>query len=88
MPFIKKSGVKNRISGRLRKAIDMDSPASRPDTTGFSRDEPGARKANLSDFAEDFQTEHSISGTALAPSEPLTGSFGPQAPAASKSAQV
>jgi hypothetical protein len=88
MSLIKKSDVKNHLSARYRKEVHLDKPASRPDAVGFSKAEPGARKANPSDFAKDFQAEHSFSGSALAPSDPLTGSIGPQVPAASQRAQT
>ena len=88
MSLIKKSDVKNHLSVRFRKEIHVDNQSSQPDATGFSEDEPEACNAIPSDFATDFQVEHSFSGTVLAPGEPMTGSAGPQAPAASKSAQT
>ncbi len=88
MSLTKKSDAKNHLSARFRNEIHLDKPVSEPDATGFSQDEPGARKDTSSDFAEDFQVEHSFSAIALAPSDPLTGSLGPQSPATSKAAQT
>lgn len=88
MSLIKQSDVKNHLSARFRKAIHLDRPVSEPDATGFSQDEAGASKADPSDFANDFQVEHTFSGTTLAPSDPLTGSMDPQTPATSKSART
>jgi hypothetical protein len=83
-----KSDVKNHLSPRYRREIHLCQPASQPDATGFSVAEPGAIKSDPSDFAKDFLAEHSSSGTALAPTDHLTGSIRPQAPTVSKSAQA
>jgi hypothetical protein len=88
MSLIKKKDVKNHLSARLRKQILLDKLASQPDATAFSEVESSARKANPSAFANDFQAEHSFSGTALAPGDPLTGSIGHQVPVAPKSARA
>ena len=76
MSLIKKCDVKNYLSTRHRKEVHPDEPESQPAATGFSKAEPAAPKANPSDFAKDFQVEHSFSGKALAPGAPLTGSIG------------
>ena len=86
MSLIKKCDVKRHLSARSRKELHLGKPAGKPDTAGFSKAEPGACEAGPSDFAKDFHTDHSLSGTILAPIDPLTGSIVPQAPAASKSA--
>lgn len=88
MSLIKKSDVKNHLSARFRKQVHLDQLASQPDSTGFSQDEPGAGKVRISDFAQDFQADHSHPDAALAPSEPLAGSIGSKAPAVSKSAKA
>ena len=88
MSLIKKSDVKNHLSPRFRTKIHLCQPESQPDATGFSVAEPDAIKADPSGFAEDFVAEHSSSGVALAPADPLTGSIRPQAPAVSKSVQA
>jgi hypothetical protein len=88
MILIKKSDVKNHLSARHRTEIHLQPPASQPDATGFSGTEPEAIKANSSDFAEDFVTEHSSSRLAAAPAEQVTGSSKPQAITATKSAQA
>ena len=88
MSLIKKSDVKNHLSPRYRTKIHLCQPESQPDATGFSVAEPDAIKANPSSFAEDFVAEHSSSGAAVAPADPVPGSIRPQAPTASKSAQA
>ena len=87
MSLIRQSDVKNHLSPRYRTKIHLCEPESQPDATGFSVAEPDAIQANPSNFAEDFVAEHSSSGAALAPGNPLIGSIGPQAPATSKSVQ-
>ncbi len=88
MSLIKKSDVKNHLSARYRKEVHLGKQVSQPDATGFSKAEPGAGKVKPSVFAEDFNVEHSFPCTGVAPSDPLTDSNCPQAPAASKSAQT
>lgn len=91
MSAIKRSDVKNHLRSPLHSRIHLVPPESQPDATGFSAVEPDAVKADPSDFAGDFVAEHSSSGTPLAQdnsqSDSLIGSFGPQAPATSKSVQ-
>jgi hypothetical protein len=84
---IKRSDVKNHLSPRHRTDIHLCQPESQPDATGFSAAEPDAIQANSLNSAEDFVAERSSSGAALAQSNPLLGSIGPQAPATSKSVQ-
>jgi hypothetical protein len=88
MNLVKKSDVKNHLSSRYRTKIHLCEPVSQPRATGFSMPERDESKAAPSRFAEDFLAEHSSSGTALAPGNPLTGSIGLQAPPVSKSAQA
>lgn len=88
MSLIKKSDAKNHLSARYRKEVHLGKRGSQPDATGFSRAEPGAGRINPSDPAKNCHAEHSFSGTALEPSDRLTDSNRPQAPAASKSAQA
>ncbi len=84
MSLIKKSDVKNHLSPRDLTKIHLCRPLSQPDATGYSVAEPDAINANPSDFAADFVTEHSSSGTSLSPADPKTGSTYAQAPAVSK----
>ncbi len=87
MSPIKRSDVKNHLHRPFLTKTQFGQTESQPDATGFSAAEPGTIKANSSSFAQDFVAEHSSSGTALAQGNPLIGSIGPQAPAASKSVQ-
>ena len=85
MSLIKQSDVKNHLSPRYRTKIHLCQPVSQPDATGYSVAELGTIEANPLGFADDFIAEHSSSGLAFAPTDPVTGSIRPQAPAASKS---
>ena len=85
MSLIKKSDVKNHLSARFRKEIHLDKTANAPVAAGFSPEEPGARAAGPSDFAHDFQAEHSSSDAVHTPTDPLTASVAPQWSATPKS---
>lgn len=87
MSIVKKSDVKNHLSPRLHTQIHLCPPGSAPDTDGYSVAEADAVQASPVSFAEDFVQEHSSPDTVLAQGTPDLGSFGPQAPAASKSVQ-
>jgi len=83
--LVKQADVKNDLSPPDRAKIHLCPPVSQPDATGYSVAEPDAIQANPSSFAEDLVAEHSSSSIVQVPDAPLTGSFSPQAPAASKS---
>ncbi len=87
MSFIERSDVKNHLRSPFLTKIHLVQPESQPDATGYSVAEPDASKANPSGFAEDFVAEHASSGVAVAPTDPVTASIRPQAPAASKIVQ-
>ncbi len=87
MSDVKKSDVKNHLSPRNRTQIHLCSLERAPDATGYSVAEADAVQASPVSFAEDFVQEHSSPDTVLAQGTPDLGSFGPQAPAASKSVQ-
>jgi hypothetical protein len=87
MSPIKKSDVKNHLHPPFFTKIHLCEPVSQPDATGYCEAEPDAIKANPSGFSEDFVREHSLSGLAAAPTDPVTGSIRRQAPSASKSVQ-
>ena len=88
MSQIRQSDVKNHLSPRFRTKIHLCDPVSQPDATGYSVAEPDAIQANPATFAEDFVAEHSSPSEAASPGDHLPGSFRPEAPAASKSAQA
>jgi len=83
-----KSDVRNHLSRRYHKEIHLCQSASHPDATSFSMTEPASSNAKPVDFEKDFSGEHSSSGPALVPGNPLTDLIRPQAPAASKSART
>jgi hypothetical protein len=87
MSLIKKSDVKNHISSSRRKK-GLCRPESRSDATGFSVAGLNAVKAKQLKFIVDYSTEHAIAGVRVTPTANSTGFTGPQAPAASKSAQT
>jgi hypothetical protein len=87
MSLIKKSDVKNHLSPQFRTKIFLCPPVSQPDATGYSVAEPGAIKAISANFAEDFVKEHSSSGVAVVPADPMIDSTDLQVVAVSKSAQ-
>jgi hypothetical protein len=87
MSPIKRNDVENHLHPPFLTKIHLCEPVSQPDVTGYSVAEPDAIQANPLNFAEDFVAEHSSSSNVQVPDAPLTGSFGPQAPAASKSGQ-
>ncbi|MGB8261046.1 MAG: hypothetical protein WCE75_11875 [Terracidiphilus sp.] len=84
MSLVKKSDVKNHLSPRFRKEIHLNQPESQPDATGFSVAEPAAVQAEPTEFARDFQGEHSSAGAFVPPPDPMNGPVVPQAPAASQ----
>jgi hypothetical protein len=88
MSLIKQSDVKNHLSPQFRTKIHLCHPVSQPDATGYSVAETDAVQANASAFARDFVAEHSASGAAIAPPNPVAGSTSHKAPALSKSAQA
>ncbi len=88
MSFNKRSDVKSHLHSPLVTKIHLVQPESQPDATGFSGAEADTIKADPSNFAKDFIAEHSPSGVAVAPSDPVADSIRPQAPAVSKSAQA
>jgi len=88
MSPIKRSDVQNHLHYPLATKIHLVQPESQPDATGFSGGEPDAVKEVPSGFALDFVAEHSSSGVAVAPTDPVTGSIGQQAAAVSESAQT
>ena len=85
MSLIKKSDAKNHLHSPFLTKIHLCPPVSQPDATGYCVAEPDITQPNPSDFAEAVIAEHSSSGIAVAPTDPVTGSIRPQAPAASKS---
>jgi hypothetical protein len=88
MSIIKKSDVKNHLSPGFRTKIHLCNAVSEPDATGHSAAEPGEVQAGSSGFAQDFLTDHSSRGAAIAQAKPVAGSTSPQAPAVSKSARA
>jgi len=88
MSLIKGSDVKNHLSPRFRTKIHLCEPVSQPDATGYSVPEPDVIKATPSTFAQDFVAEHSLSGAAAAPADPVTGSIRFHVPTAPKSARA
>ena len=88
MSLIKQSDVENQLSPQSRTKIHLCAPVSQPDATGYSVPESDASNANLPNFVQDFVAEHSSSGAAAKPGDHLPGSFRPEAPAVSKSAQT
>ena len=88
MSQIRQSDVKNHLSPRFRTKIHLCDPITQPDATGHSVPEADAIQANSSTFAQDFVAEHSSPSVTAAPGDHLPGSFRPEAPAVSKSAQA
>lgn len=87
MSLVKGSDVNNHPSLKFRTKIQLCAPQSQPDATGFSEAESDTNKANVAGFAADFVAEHSLSGVA-GPTDHLPGSFHPEVPKVSKSAQA
>jgi hypothetical protein len=83
----RKSDVKNHLSVRHHKVNHLDRPLSQPDEQVIAPVEPGAIKASSSDFAEDFNLEHSSSGHSIASKDGLTLSIEPQPPSPPRSVQ-
>ena len=88
MSLVKGSDVKNHLSPRFRTKIHPWPLLSQPDATGFSVPEPDTISANSSEFAKDYVGEHSSSGVAVAPADPVAGPIRPQASAPSKRARA
>jgi hypothetical protein len=88
MSQIRQSDVKNHLSPRFHTKIHLCDPVSQPDATGYSVPELDAIRADLPTFAQDFVAEHSSSGAAVAPADPVTGSIRLHVATASKSAQA
>jgi hypothetical protein len=88
MSLVKRSDVKNHLSPRYRTKIHPWPLLSQPDATGFSVAESDTFSANASEFAKDYVGEHSSSGVAVAPTDPVAGLIRPQAPAPSKRARA
>jgi hypothetical protein len=80
--------VKDQLSPRFHTKIHLCDPVSQPDASGYSAPEPDAINANPSTFVQDFVAEHSSSGAAVAPADPVIGSIRLLVPTASKSAQA
>jgi len=83
----RKSDVKNHLSIRHPKVNHMDRPLNQPDEQVIAPVEPDAIKANSSDFAEDFNVEHSWSGRSITSNDGLTLSIDPQPPLPLRSVQ-
>jgi len=88
MSPVKRSDVKNHLHPPFLTRVHLVQPESQAEAAGFSGAEPDAIKADPLGFAQDLVAEHSSSGVAVAPTNPVTGSIRPQAPAVSKSAQA
>ena len=88
MSLINQSDEENHPSPQICSKIHLCAPVSQPDATGYSVPETDAGKADPPNFVQDFVAEHSSSDAAAKPGEPLPGSFRPEAPKVSKSAQV
>jgi hypothetical protein len=88
MSLIKKSDVENHIAPRHRKEIRLSRHESRPDATGFSVAELNAVNAEQSEFVVDYSAEHAIARMPVTQVVKSIDFIGPQAPAASKSAQT
>jgi hypothetical protein len=88
MSLARKSGVKSHLSLRFRTKVYSCQSASQPNATGFSLSEADPINADVLSFAADFLSEHSESIAVVTPAEPVAGSIGHQAPAASQSAQA
>jgi hypothetical protein len=87
MSLIEKSDVKNHPSARYHKEIYLGRRASQPGATGFSVNELDAENTKQSEFVQDYSAEHAVAGMPVTSAKDSTGFIGPQAPAASKSAQ-
>jgi hypothetical protein len=81
MSLIKKSDVKNHLSGRFKNRIHV-APASQPDATGFSGTDQAPATAKQARFAHDFTGDHTtpaesavtadiVVGITTAPDKPL-----------------
>jgi hypothetical protein len=88
MSLIKQSEAENNLSPQICSKIHLCAPVSQPDATGYSVPEMEAGKADLPNFVQDFVAEHSSSDAAAKPGDPVPGSFRPEAPKVSKSAQA
>jgi hypothetical protein len=88
MSLVKRSDVKKPLSLKFCTKIHLWPPESQPDATGFSGAECDTDKANVSGFASDFVAEHSSPHGDAALPDHLPGSFQPEVPKVSKSAQA
>ena len=88
MSLIKQSDAENLPSPQICSKIHLCAPVSQPDATGYSVPEADAGKAEPPNFVQDFVAEHSSSDAAAKPGDHLPGSFRPEVPKVSKSAQV
>jgi hypothetical protein len=88
MSFVERSDAEKPLSLELHAKIHLCAPESQPDATGFSEAESDTNKANLSSFTADFVAEHSSPRVGAAPPDHLPGSFDPEVPRVSKSAQA
>ena len=88
MSLVKGSDVKNHLSLKFRTEIHLCTPESQSDATGFSGAECDIDKAKVAGFVADFVAEHSSPRGDAAPTDQLPGSFQPEVPEVSKSAQV
>jgi hypothetical protein len=88
MSFVQRSDAEKPLSLESRTKIHLCAPESQLDATGFSEAESDTNKANLSSFTADFVAEHSSPRVAAASTDHLPGSFHPEAPNVSKSAQA
>jgi len=87
MSLIKKSDVKNHLSPRHRTKIHLCEPVDQVAAIDYAVAAPDATTAELSPFANDYSTEHTISGVASTPTANLTSPTLPRAPERSKSVQ-
>jgi hypothetical protein len=88
MSQISQSDEKTHLPPHFHTKIHLCDPISRDDAAAWSIPEPDATKADPAIFAQDFVAEHSLSGTAVAPADPVTGSMRIHALMPSKSAQA
>jgi len=82
------SDAKNPLPPRFHTKIHLCDPVSNADAAACSVPEPDATKARPAIFAKDYVAEHSFSGAAAAPADPVTGSIRIHVQAQSKSAQA
>lgn len=76
------------MSPRCRTKAHLCLPDSRPDATAYFVVETSRIKTDASSFADDFFSEHSSSGVAIAPAHQVAISIRPMVPRVSKSAHA